>query len=1087
MRRRAATLVALTAVVMGLMGAPSATAAAAPKVSPGTPLSGESFTVSTTLATKVARPVRLQRVLGGKWKTLRTKRSSSKGVVSFPMSSTASSVKVRLQAPRTKVGSRTYSTITTSARTARIAKTSASLRLTAASGNRVTAVVSAGPARRGRMITLQERTTGSWQTVTRKKATANATTFSSVMTRDRVRGRQLRAYVSTWKGSPGVATPTIAHPTVKMQAPVLVAGEPVALAATTGGTVRSVEFLVDGVSVGRATKAPWTVPWTATSGRHTFTARATGALDTVTSASVSATAEEPRSTVAMQAPDLSSDEVTLQATTTGRVDRVRFYVDGLSVGDDDSAPWSTDWRPTSRSHDVMVRAFGPDGSVLSDAVRVTRPATTVAADSGLPDGYSLEEVQSGFDLPTSFAVATSGAVFVTEKRGVVKVLEPQQEGYGLPREVLDVRSLVLQEGDRGLLGIVLDPDFADNGHVYVSSVLDDGTPGASDDQVQQVTRYTWDEDAFDPTTRHVVLGRVTGPACHAEQNLTTPDCVPIKGRSHSIGDLAFDDAGNLLVGIGDGALLTGSFSIRDRSQAIRAQDPEILAGKILRIDPVTGRGVPGNPMYEDSGESNASRAVATGLRNPFRFTVRGGGDGDPFNDELVLGDVGEGRFEEINVIDLQPSQGSLPNYGWPCFEGGEQTTLPAVEDPQSPWHPCQGVRESGEVTSPIYAYPHSGGGSITGGVFVDSEAYPADLRGRYVFGDYAQNFIRTADIDHHGDTSDVRTLADGTAAAGPVKFAQGPDGLLWYLSIYTGSLRRLVHEPGANADRCGVGQFRRTFHDLDGEDSVFDREYPDGEFRWLFPWAAASLPAKPMADATCTDGVTLASTPGSPWLPRGVADERDHPGDRFGVAWRGRVQLEAGTHRFKVAGNDWVRLWVNDEKLHDFYASPWWQGAAPEAMVHEVTLPAGQHTIRAELVHGTGPAAANVSWEKVGSPPKVSIKAPANGVVLTDGRLSWEAQVQDDDGDSRQALVDSLVVTADLMHFDGDDDYHAHPFAERASSAAGTFELKDDHAPGESVFRLRARATDASGATTTSAPVYVCLTGNLVGPCADER
>ncbi len=794
----------------------------------------------------------------------------------------------------------------------------------------------------------------------------------------------------------------------------------------------------------------------------------------------------PTITVATAELAAGTSTVELTARTTGPVERVRFFVDGRSVGDDTSAPWSVPWRVRSGKHDVTARAYGPLGSAVGQGQDLTRPEASVSTESGLADGFALDEVQSGFDLPTSFAPAPDSRVFVTEKAGKVRVVELGEDGsYAAPRTVLDIADLVLTEGDRGLMGIVLDPDFSRNGYVYLSYILNDGAPEAQNEQAQQLARFTWDGDQLDPATRHVVLGNVTGEACHATANLRTPDCVPMIGRSHSIGDMAFDDAGRLLVGIGDGTLFFSDGGFLGRPAAMRAQDPDILAGKILRIDPTTGRGVPGNPRYTAGGESNASRVVATGVRNPFRFTIRGAGDGNPANDTLVLGDVGESQTEEVNVLDLGSLRGSVPNFGWPCFEGKEPTNLRDVDDPSSPWHGCKAVREAhghDATIPPALSYPHSGGGSVTGGIFLDSEAYPEEYRGTYVFGDYAQNFIQTADLQADGTFADSSLLADRTAAGGPVKFAKGPDGLLWYLSIYSGSLQRVLYEPAGATDRCETGTFRRTFHDLDGEDSTFDQEFT-GEYAWMMPYAVTSLPAERLAEPTCEDGIRLRETAGSPWATAERPDTRAHPGDRFGTAWRGRVQVEGGTYRFTVSGSEWIRLWVDNEKLHDFYSNSFWN--LEEVRQHEITLPAGQHTIRAELVHGDQRnASADISWERIGSPPTVRLTAPANGALLRDGRVNWEVMVSDPDGDDPAALRDGLVLTADLMHFDGED-FHAHPVARRTGAAAGGFDLTDEHAPGKSMFRLRARAVDASGATTTSVPVYVCLTGNRVGICED--
>ena len=92
-----------------------------------------------------------------------------------------------------------------------------------------------------------------------------------------------------------------------------------------------------------------------------------------------------------------------------------------------------------------------------------------------------------------------------------------------------------------------------------------------------------------------------------------------------------------------------------------AVEPVTLDGSILRVDPVTGAGLPGNPFFASS-DPNARRIIATGLRNPFRLTFR------PGTNELWFGDVGWNNWEEINRIP-NATDGVAENFGWPCYEG----------------------------------------------------------------------------------------------------------------------------------------------------------------------------------------------------------------------------------------------------------------------------------------------------------------------------------------------------------------------------------------------------------------------------------
>jgi glucose/arabinose dehydrogenase len=169
--------------------------------------------------------------------------------------------------------------------------------------------------------------------------------------------------------------------------------------------------------------------------------------------------------------------------------------------------------------------------------------------------------------------------------------------------------------------------------------------------------------------------------------------------SHSIGHLAFGPDGMLYVTGGDGASFTntdwGQFgggagsptpanpcgdppspvgtalsppsaeggALRSQSPRRVAGHPILLDGAVLRVDPATGNGVAGNPMYNPQNpSSNASRIIGYGLRNPFRFTFR------PGTPELWVGDVGWNTWEEVNRM-TSPTPTSAVNFGWPCYEG----------------------------------------------------------------------------------------------------------------------------------------------------------------------------------------------------------------------------------------------------------------------------------------------------------------------------------------------------------------------------------------------------------------------------------
>lgn len=943
----------------------------------------------TRLASRVARPVRLERLSGSRWVRVDRGRSTRRGVVALTYRATSTRTVLRIVAPPYRAHGRRHVGIVSRAAAVRGTPQDVTASFTRDAGNRVDVRIAVAHARSGRLAELQaRRADGSWQALAaRRMSTYRTLRIDDATTLAEVAGKRLRVRVAAFRGAPAKSSPVHVPPTVGV--PAVVDGDPAQISVTTTGTVRS----------------------------------------------------------------------------------VRFFLDGVLIGEDKAAPWALTADPKSGTHDVMVRAIGALESAPSPVTSFERAPAPLGVDTGIAENFALDTVQGGLELPTSAGSTPDGAVFVAEKGGVVKVVEPDDEtGWLPPRVVLDLRDDVLDEGDAGMTGLAVDPAFDVNGHVYLSYVLDDG---GTERHAQQVVRFTWDGAVLQPDSSWVVLGSVTGPDCWADDSIRTPDCVPLIGQSHTIGDLVFDEEGRLLVGIGDGALYLTGNGLAGRFETLRAQDPEVLAGKVLRLDPQTGRGVPDNPLYTGDGSSNASRVLALGLRNPFRFAVRG--------DQMVIGDVGEGDWEEINVAHLDGSD-EVANFGWPCREGDGPTGVGDVTDPASPWHACAAVRADDGSQGPAYSYPHQGnGGSISGGVFLDSVSYPAATRDRYVFGDYAQGFLRTATVGEDGEITGVAGLADATAAEGPVKFFTGPDGLVWSVSITTGSLRRIRWTGDSLADRCAVGTFRRTFHDLDGPGSAFDEEYDDPNWAWLFPYAAVQVPTAPLAEATCEPEVQLAATTGSPWASVDQPDLRAHPGDRFATSWRGRIDVEAGTWRFQLEGTEWMRLRIDNEPVHDFYVNDFWPA---KDRTHDVFLSKGQHLIGAEHLHGdVDDAAAGITWTRVGGPPSVSLVLPANGHVPTAGEVPWSVEVSDPDGDDPADLAETVELAVDMLHYTGVT-FHAHPSSRITGQTAGTVQVDDVHSPGSVVVRLRATVTDASGARTTSAPSYVCLPGTTAGPCA---
>ena len=264
--------------------------------------------------------------------------------------------------------------------------------------------------------------------------------------------------------------------------------------------------------------------------------------------------------------------------------------------------------------------------------------------------------------------------------------------------------------------------------------------------------------AFDPnfsTNRFIYLyyTRQTAPIKNRVSRFiasaTNPDVVE-PGSETIILDNIASDAGNhnggaihfgldskLYVAVGDGG------TTHTNSQLLSS-----LSGKLLRIN--SDGSIPSdNPFVGTSGARGEIWAL--GLRNPYTFAV------DPTSGKIYINDVGENNWEEIDLS----AKGA--NYGWPT---------------------CEGVCSNQGFINPIYAYSHSVGQAITGGTFYRSSQFPSQYLGSYFFSDYLGGFIKR--LDTSNAVSDFWNPQNG-----PVDLKVGPDGFLYYLSIFDGAVYKI--------------------------------------------------------------------------------------------------------------------------------------------------------------------------------------------------------------------------------------------------------------------------------------------------------
>lgn len=387
----------------------------------------------------------------------------------------------------------------------------------------------------------------------------------------------------------------------------------------------------------------------------------------------------------------------------------------------------------------------------TQAVRLRKSPSRRAAIESLEGRTLLATVPANFadqsnfvtNLPstaTSMEFAPDGRLFLTLQTGQLRVVK---NGRLLAAPFLT--RAVDAAGERGLLGVTFDPDFANNGYVYVYYTV----PGTPQVPVHnRISRFTA-ADA-DPGA-----GYTPGDTAVPNSEFVLMDLDRLSGATnHNGGAIHFGPDGKLYAATGENA------------NPPNAQNMSNRHGKMLRINP-DGSIPQDNPFYNTATGGN--RAIwALGLRNPFTFAFQ------PGTGRMFINDVGDNgpdleKWEEIN----EGRAGA--NYGWPNTGDGY---FNAAQFPQ--------------FTNPIHAYNHTQGGRvITGGTFYNPavQNFPSAYIGDYFFADFSGGFIRKLEAPQSGSRLPASPFATGVS--GPVDLDVGPDGQLYYLARNSGRIGRI--------------------------------------------------------------------------------------------------------------------------------------------------------------------------------------------------------------------------------------------------------------------------------------------------------
>ncbi|QPV62750.1 PQQ-dependent sugar dehydrogenase [Halosimplex litoreum] len=438
----------------------------------------------------------------------------------------------------------------------------------------------------------------------------------------------------------------------------------------------------------------------------------------------------------------------------------------------------------------------PDGTATDGSPATTdapggRTATadgdgTAAGTAAFEDlTVRAERVASGFTSPLALAIPREGRRFIVDQAGQIYL---QEDGSLREEPFLDVSDRMVDVSgysEQGLLGLAFHPKFADNGRFFVrySAPAREWVPGDfSHTFVLSEFRAEPGAATADPESERVVM-EVAEPQ-----------------GNHNAGAIAFGPDGYLYVATGDGGRSNdqGAGHVSDWYDAVdggNGQDvTENLLGSMLRID-VDTDATTGTPTGGDGGGDTAGsdgparnyaipddnplvgsdgldEQYAWGFRNPWRFSF--GPDG-----RLFVGDVGQGAWEEVSVVE----RGG--NYGWNVKEGTHCFRADDCPDESPRGRPLR---------DPVIEYPHGGadvsGIAVVGGYLYDGDAIPG-LRGRYLFADWRAGgrlFAARETDEGLWPTTTVSVESDEQFGPMVLSFGRNPAGELFVCTSASGQV-----------------------------------------------------------------------------------------------------------------------------------------------------------------------------------------------------------------------------------------------------------------------------------------------------------
>lgn len=623
-------------------------------------------------------------------------------------------------------------------------------------------------------------------------------------------------------------------------------------------------------------------------------------------------------------------------------------------------------------------------------------------------GFREELVVSGLVRPTSMVFTPDNRIFVAEQGGRIRVIKNASTNPTLLSTPFFTLSNINSNGERGLLGIEIDPNFTSNGYVYVFYT------STNPNVHNRISRFTANGD--------VAVGGET----------VIMDLTPLSSNeNHNGGAIHFGNDNKLYIGTGD-----------NRTPS-NAQNTGNLLGKILRINAVPDN--PGTPVDERIPSDNPTsftttngvqttsginRAIwALGFRNPFTFAV------DPADGKIFVNDVGEGTQEEISQLV------KAGNFGWPSCEG------------------ASGSCSNSAFTAPLYSYGRSVGAAITGGVFYRGNNFPSGYDGYYFFGDYSWNWIKSI----NPSTRVVSNFSTGAGA--PVDLDIGPDGMLYHLEYSSGTVRKIYYDSAPEPPPINLWCEAESGSLLAPMTWVSDGNASNGAYIQSTVQNVTDIPPTNTGSSTMSFQVDTAATYNfwaRVYYPDAAKNsfwvEFNNSGTFYRVGnddtgfntwkwinWQDgnttltiKVNLPAGTNTLKIIGRE------------------------DQTRIDKILLT----TSNSYTPTGIGNPAGRCSPSTPNTPPQATIATPSTTALYSYGdTINFSASATD----SEDGLLPDSAFDWEIRFYHHPDppDAHWHPFRTFSNTKSGSFVASFSEPDADVWYRFILTVTDSVGAQTS--------------------